>query len=318
MANSQWGVEDMPDQAGKLAVITGANSGIGYEAAKALAGKGARVIMAVRSVEKGEAAAAGVRVAHPSAAVEVMRLDLADLASVRAFAEAFLARHRELPLLINNAGVMAIPYRRTADGFEMQFGTNHLGHFALTGLLLPAVLAAPGARVVSVSSQAHLGGDIAFDNLDGGKGYQRWAAYAQSKIANLLFAYELQRRLAAAGAGAISLACHPGYAATELQAAGARMEGNGLMAGLMNGFNAIFAQSAAMGALPTLFAATSPAAYGGDYIGPDSFGGWRGHPARQRSNARSYSPDLARRLWEVSEQLTGVRYSLPAGVTAAA
>lgn len=315
---THWDISAMPDQGGKLAVITGANSGIGYEAALALAGKGARVIMAVRSEERGRAAAERIRAARPQAQVEVRSLDLADLGSVRRFAEGFLAEHAALPLLINNAGVMALPYRRTADGFEMQFGTNHLGHFALTGLLLPAVLAAPGARVVTVSSGAHQPGKIDFDNLDGSRGYQRWVAYAQSKLANLLFAYELQRRLAGSGAGAISLACHPGYADTELQSAGARMEGSSLGATLAGAMNRLLAQSAAMGALPTLYAATSPDAYGGDYIGPTGFGGWRGYPERSRSNALSYDAALARRLWEVSEQLTGVSYALPRAEAAVA
>ncbi len=312
---THWDIQAIPDQSGKLAVITGANSGIGYEAALALAGKGARVIMAVRSAERGQAAAERIRAAHPHATVEVSALDLADLSSVRRFAEGFLARDEALPLLLNNAGVMAIPYKRTVDGFEMQFGTNHLGHFALTGLLLPALLRAPGARIVNVSSGAHMGGTIAFDNLDGSKGYQRWAAYAQSKLANLLFAYELQRRLSATGV--ISLACHPGYADTNLQTVGPRLDGSSFGERMAGAMNRIFAQSAAMGALPTLFAATSPEAYGGDYIGPGSLGGMRGYPTRQRSNARSYDPALAKRLWEVSEQLTKVTYSFPQGAAVA-
>jgi NAD(P)-dependent dehydrogenase (short-subunit alcohol dehydrogenase family) len=308
---NHWTTDNIPDQRGRLAVITGANSGIGYEAALALAGKGAHVVLAVRSEERGRAALARIAAAHPGARAEVRPLDLADLASVRRFAEGMLRDHAALPLLINNAGVMAIPYRRTADGFEMQFGTNHLGHFALAGLLLPALLAAPGARVVTVSSQAHQMGRIDFDNLDGSHGYQRWAAYGQSKLANLLFAYELQRRLAAAGAGAISLACHPGFADTELQAVGPRMDGTPFGDKLAKGLNKLLAQSAAMGALPTLYAATSPDAFGGDYVGPEGFGGWRGYPVRQRSTAASYSPGVARRLWEISERLTGVTYDLP-------
>ncbi|MCS6883176.1 MAG: oxidoreductase [Oscillochloridaceae bacterium] len=312
-----WTLDAMPDQQGRLVVITGANSGIGFEAAKALAGKGARVILAVRNAAKGQVALEKIRAVHPQAQVELDLLDLADLSSVRAFAERFQTRYSALPVLINNAGVMATPYRRTADGFELQFGTNHLGHFALTGLLLPAILAAPGARVVTVSSMAHSFGQINFDNLDGSKGYQRWMAYGQSKLANLLFAYELQRRFAASGARAISLACHPGYADTELQKVGPRMDGFALGEALSGLLNRVFAQSAAMGALPTLYAATSPDAHGGDFIGPDGPGGARGYPVPQRSNARSYDPALARRLWEVSEQLTGVRYAFPAEVYAA-
>lgn len=312
MAESRWTADDMPDQRGKLALVTGASSGIGYEAARALAAKGARVILAVRSLEKGEASAAAIRRAHPRAALEVMALDLADLASVRRFADAFGEQHGSLPLLINNAGVMALPYRRTADGFEMQFGTNHLGHFALTGLLLPAILAAPAARVVTVSSGAHTGGAIDFANLDGSRGYRPWGAYSQSKLANLLFAYELQRRFVAAGADAISVGCHPGYAATNLQAAGPRMSGSRLGAAAMDIANALLGQSAAMGALPTLYAATADGVAGCDYIGPTGLMGMRGYPAKGRSSARSYDLELARRLWQVSEQLTGVSYDMTA------
>lgn len=312
-----WTIDAMPDQRDRLVAITGANSGIGFEAAKALAGKGAHVILAVRSATRGQAAIEKIRTAHPRAQVELEMLDLADLASVRAFAERFEARYGALPLLINNAGVMATPYRRTADGFELQFGTNHLGHFALTGLLLPAILAAPGARVVTVSSMVHSFGKIDFDNLDGSKGYQRWIAYSQSKLANLLFAYELQRRFAATGARAISVACHPGYADTELQKVGPRMDGFALGEVMSGMLNRVFAQSAGMGALPTLYAATAPEVHGGDFIGPDGLGGARGYPVPQRSNARSYDPELARRLWEVSEQLTGVRYAFPEEVYAA-
>jgi NAD(P)-dependent dehydrogenase (short-subunit alcohol dehydrogenase family) len=306
MAIHKWTSVDIPDQAGKLVVVTGANSGLGYETAWELAGKGARVVLAVRDEEKGRAAAEAIQRAYPRAQVEVMALDLADLRSVRRFANTFLARYDTLPLLINNAGVMALPYRRTVDGFEMQFGTNHLGHFALTGLLLPAILAAPGGRVVTVSSGAHTNGSIDFDNLDGSKGYRPWRAYAQSKLANLLFAYELQRLLAA-GATALSVGCHPGWAATNLQAAGPRMAGARLRVRFMTVANRVLAQSAAMGALPILYAATAEAVNGCDYIGPTSWGGMRGYPGKVRSSARSYDVALARRLWQVSEDLTAVR-----------
>ena len=312
MAAQPWTYDSIPDQRGKLAVVTGGNSGIGYEAALALAGKGAQVILAVRSAQRGQEAAAGIRRAYPQAAVEVLELDLASLASVRRAAEALQRRHAALPLLINNAGVMALPHRRTADGFEMQFGTNHLGHFALTGLLLPALLAAPGARVVNVSSMLHTSGAIDFDNLDGARGYNRWRAYSQSKLANLLFTYELQRRLAAAGAGALSVACHPGYASTNLQSAGARMDGSRFSELLTTFGNRLLAQSAAMGALPTLYAALAPDIHGGEYVGPTGLLGWRGYPGVLRSSERSYDQTAARRLWQVSEQLTGVSYSLPA------
>ncbi len=305
---SKWRVSDIPSQAGKTAIITGGNSGIGYEAARALAAKGARVILAVRSADKGQRAAAAIRQETPGAAVDVMPLDLADLGSVRRFGEAFLARGEALPLLLNNAGVMDLPYHTTPDGFEVHFGTNHLGHFALTGHLLPAILAAPGARVVTVSSMMHLRGQIDFDNLNGKLGYD---AYSQSKLANVLFAYELQRQFAAHHDAALSVACHPGYASTNLQHAGPRMAGARVRGVVMRVANRLFAQSAAMGALPTLYAAIAPGVNGCDYIGPTGMGGSRGAPGKVRSSQASYDEALARRLWQVSEELTGVRYTFP-------
>ena len=310
MAATQWTTNDIPNQSGKVAVVTGGNSGIGYEAALALAGKGAHVILAVRSAEKGQAAVTAIQRAHPGAAAEAMALDLSNLGSVQRFANTFLQRFEKLPLLIDNAGVMALPYTRTADGFEMQFGTNHLGHFALTGLLMPAILAAPSARVVVVSSGLHTSGNIDFGNLDGKQSYRPWIAYSQSKLANLLFAYELQRRFSAAGAGAIAAGCHPGWAATNLQAAGPRMSGSRFSEQLMEVANRLLAQSAAMGALPTLYAATAPDVNGCDYIGPTQMLGMRGAPGKIKSSARSYDPTLAAQLWQVSEQLTGVHYDL--------
>lgn len=314
MATEKWTADAIPEQSGKLVVITGGNSGIGYEAARVLAAKGARVLLAVRSVERGEAARDKIRREHASAEVEVMELDLSVLASVLRFAETFGQQHDALPLLINNAGVMALPYRRTADGFEMQFGTNHLGHFALTGLLLPALLAAPKARVVTVSSGLHTSGQIRFDDLDGSKSYAPGTAYSQSKLANLLFAYELQRQFEAAGASAISVGCHPGYAETNLQGVGPRMAGSRMRETLMKVANTLFAQSAEMGALPTLYAAVAEDVNGCDYIGPTGLMGLRGYPAKVRSNALSYDPRLAQRLWQVSEGLTGVSFELLAPV----
>jgi NAD(P)-dependent dehydrogenase (short-subunit alcohol dehydrogenase family) len=245
-----------------------------------------------------------------------MALDLSDLSSVRRFAVDFRQRFASLPLLINNAGVMALPYRRTSDGFEMQFGTNHLGHFALTGLLLPAIVAAPHARVVVVSSSMHVPGKIDFDNLDGRRAYGPWRAYSQSKLANLLFAYELQRRLTSSGVDTLAAGCHPGYAATNLQTAGSRMSGSRLGELFSEAGNRLFAQSAAMGALPTLYAATAADIHGGEYIGPLGLMGMRGAPGKIRSSARSHDRAVAARLWQVSEDLTGVRYELPAGQAA--
>ncbi len=302
-----WTADDIPDLQAKVIVVTGGNSGIGYEAAEALAGKRANVVLAVRDEGKGIRAADRIRREHRAAAIEVMRLDLANLESIRHFASALRQAHPALSILINNAGVMAIPHRRTADDFEMQFGTNHLGHFALTGLLLPAILAAPHARVVTVSSINHMIGRIEFDDLNASRGYGRWSAYAQSKLANLLFAYELQRRFEQAGADAISVACHPGYAATNLQAAGPRMAGSRAREAFWRMAH-LFAQSAEAGALPLLYAATAAGVKRGDYIGPRRLFGLRGHPGRAWSNRRSHDSAVARRLWQVSEELTGVHY----------
>ena len=310
--NRPWTADDIPDLAGKTAVVTGGNSGIGFEAARQMARKGAHVILACRDAGRAAEAVQQIRTLQPSSSLEAMALDLASLESVHRFARDFAAKGIPLDVLCNNAGVMAIPRRTTAEGFEMQLGTNHLGHFALTGLLLEPLLAAPAARVVNVSSTAHKPGRIDFDDLQGEKRYGKWLAYAQSKLANLLFTYELQRRLEAAGAPAISVACHPGYSATNLQSVGPQMSGSRLAARLMDVGNRLFSQPAAMGALPTLYAATSPDARGGDYIGPDGFMENHGHPRKTSSTARSHDREVARRLWEVSEQLTSVRYPLPA------
>jgi NAD(P)-dependent dehydrogenase (short-subunit alcohol dehydrogenase family) len=312
MANAKaWSADDVPDLGGRTIVVTGANSGIGYEAARVLAARHARVILACRNLDKAHAAAAAaITAAHPEGAVDAMELDLASLASVRAFADAFHQRYPRLDVLCNNAGVMAIPYRRTADGFEMQLGTNHLGHFALTGLLMDPLLAADGARVVTVSSGMHHIGTMRFDDLQSQRRYNKWLAYGQSKLANLLFAFELQRRAERAGARLISTGCNPGYAATNLQTAGPRMEGSALMESLWGWSNRLFAQDAVQGALPTLYAATAPEVRGGDYIAPIYYGRARGAPHRARCSARARDPQAASRLWQVSEQLTGVRYPI--------
>jgi NAD(P)-dependent dehydrogenase (short-subunit alcohol dehydrogenase family) len=306
--NHQWTLKDIPDLTGKTAIVTGANSGLGYETARGLAGKGAQVVLACRNLEKGEAAIDRILAEHPDAMLKVLELDLADLASVRRFADAYISEGQALHIVCNNAGVMAIPYRKTVDGFEMQFGTNHLGHFALTGLLIGPIVHTGRSRVVTVSSSAHRFGRIDFDGLKAEKSYNAWAAYGQSKLANLLFAYELQRRLEAASVDAISVAAHPGYAATNLQSVGKRMGGSSFQAAILKLINRLFAQNAAMGALPILYAATAPDVHGGDYIGPDGFLEQRGYPKKARSSKRSYDQKLARKLWAVSEELTGVRY----------
>jgi NAD(P)-dependent dehydrogenase (short-subunit alcohol dehydrogenase family) len=291
---SKWTAADLPSQEGRTIIVTGANSGIGLVSARELARAGAHVILAVRNVAKGEAAAA--EVGHGA---EVRALDLASLASVRSFAEGVRG---PVDVLINNAGVMAVPESRTADGFEMQIGTNHLGHFALTGLLLDRIT----DRVVTVSSGAHRIGKIRLDDLNWERGYRRWPAYGQSKLANLLFTFELQRRLAAADSSVIATAAHPGYAATNLQSHTASIQDT-----IMGVLNHVLAQSADMGALPTLFAATQ-AIPGGSYVGPDGLGEQRGHPHLVGCSAEARDEAVAARLWELSEQLTGVASALPA------
>ena len=304
----RWTAADMPDLADKTVIVTGANSGLGFEGAKAFAARGASVVLACRSAEKGAAALESIRRDVAAAKVELLPLDLASLASVRELAERFAAAHERLDVLCNNAGVMALPRRETADGFEMQLGTNHLGHFALTGLLLPKLLAAPGARVVNQSSTAHRFGRMRFDDLNGTRGYGKWSAYGQSKLANLLFTFELQRRFERKGASAIAVACHPGYSATELQFAGARMEGSTLMERIFGLGNQLLAQSAAMGALPMLYAATASDVRGGDYVGPDGLAEMWGHPRKVGCTAAARDADSAVRLWAMSQEMTGVRY----------
>ena len=301
--STKWTTADIPDQSGRLAIVTGANSGLGLVTARELARAGAQVVMTARSEDKGREALRAVEVRAPGAQLELELLDLANLDSVRAFAERVRERHPEVDLLINNAGVMATPRRETADGFELQFGTNHLGHFALTGLLLATLEGRDDARVVTLSSGAHRGGRIAFDNLRGERRYFRWTAYSQSKLANLLFALELDRRLRAAGSTVKSLAAHPGWSATNLQTSGPPK----LDAVLMAPVNRFYAQDADVGALATLFAATQPGLEGGQYIGPDGFAEMRGHPQPVKPSRSARDEELARRLWEVSEEMTGVK-----------
>ncbi|MEM9075299.1 MAG: oxidoreductase [Myxococcota bacterium] len=295
----------LPSLHDQAVIVTGANSGIGFEASRALAERGAVVVLACRNLEKGRAAVARIKEGSPRARVYLEALDLADLASVRTFAERMNERLEVLHRLINNAGVMALPYRRTADGFEMQMGTNHYGHFALTGLLLDLLLAAPNARVVTVSSLAHFFGGIRFRDPNWENFYQRWAAYGQSKLANVLFAFELERRFRAAGTSALSVACHPGFASTNLQFVGPTLDGSKAMMALMKWNNRYVAQSAAEGALPTLYAAYGNVS-GGYYIGPD--GALRGAPKPARASKKARDPELAARLWALSEESTGVYF----------
>jgi NAD(P)-dependent dehydrogenase (short-subunit alcohol dehydrogenase family) len=297
----RWDAERIPDQSGRIAVVTGANSGLGLVTARELARRGALVVLACRNMEKGKAALAEVTEAASGATPELTQLDLASLSSVRSFAEGFTAAHDGLDLLINNAGVMAAPRRFTEDGFELHLGTNHLGHFALTNQLLPHMEGRDDARVVTLSSNAHKTvRHIAFDNLNGERHYFRWNAYGQSKLANLLFALELDRRLRARGSTVKSLAAHPGYAATNLQSAAAPLVDRLVM----KVANAVVAQDDEMGALPVLYAATEPGLEGGTYVGPDGIGEQRGHPTIVRPNRVARDEESARRLWEVSAEVT--------------
>jgi NAD(P)-dependent dehydrogenase (short-subunit alcohol dehydrogenase family) len=303
-SDGKWTTGDMPDQSGRVAVVTGANTGLGYHAAAALAQTGAHVVLAVRNLEKGNHALARIVAAHPTADVTLQELDLSSLASVRAAATALRKAYPRIDLLINNAGVMWTPKQNTADGFEMQFGTNHLGHFALTGLLLDNLLPVRNSRVVTVSSMGHrLRAAIHFDDLQWEHGYDRYAAYGQSKLANLLFTYELQRRLAEHHANTVAVAAHPGASSTELGRSAPT-----LIKPLFAVAGTFLFQSAAMGALPTLRAATDPDVEGGQYYGPDGLGEQRGHPKVVSSSAQSHDEELQHRLWAVSEELTGVTY----------
>ncbi len=308
MPAGKWTAADIPDQTGRRAVVTGANSGLGLATALELARAGANVVLACRDTAKGERAQATITTAVPAAQTELAELDLADLGSVRAFAANLVAQQPKLELLINNAGVMAPPRRLTKDGFESQLGTNHLGHFALTGLLLPALLAAAQPRVVTLSSEAHRIGWMNFDDLQSERRYNNWLAYGKSKLANLLFCFELQRRATEASAALVSVAAHPGYAATNLQFAG---PSHSYEKAIMAVTNKLIAQSAEMGALPTLYAATAPDLPGGSFVGPDGFLEQRGHPKIVTAAGRAYDQAAWRRLWETSEQLTGVRYEFP-------
>jgi NAD(P)-dependent dehydrogenase (short-subunit alcohol dehydrogenase family) len=300
---AKWTAADIPDQTGRVAVITGANTGLGYETAAALADRGARVVLAVRNLDKGKEAATRITAQSPDADVALQELDLTSLVSIRAAADQLRSEHDRIDLLINNAGVMWTPKSTTKDGFELQFGTNHLGHFAFTGLLLERLLPVAGSRVVTVSSIGHrILADIHFDDLQWERSYNRVAAYGQAKLANLLFTYELQRRLAPRGT-TIAVAAHPGGSRTELSRNLPRLLGR-----VFSAVEPLVSQDAATGALPTVRAGTDPGVLGGQYYGPDGFGEMQGHPRVVASSAKSHDVDLQRRLWAVSEQLTGVVY----------
>jgi len=306
LMSAKWTAEQIPEQRGRTAIVTGANSGLGLASARELARHGADVVLACRNLEKGVAAQREIEALAPTTRVELAELDLASLASVQAFAETFLAEHDGLDLLLNNAGVMAPPRRETADGFELQFGTNVLGHFALTGRLIGAMEGRTDARVVTLSSNAHKMGKIKLDDLQSERGYRRWSAYGQSKLGDLMISLELDRRLRAAGSTVTSVAAHPGYAATNLQTAAAPL----IDRLVMRATNVLVAQSADMGALSTLYAASAPGVRGGSYIGPDGFGEFRGHPHVVSPSGAARDEQTATRLWAACEELTGVRFEL--------
>lgn len=288
---------------GKTIIVTGASNGIGLEAARVLSNQGAHVILAVRNLSKGEEAVASVKDQNKDAKVEAMQLDLSDLGSVRSFVKQFISRFNRLDLLINNAGVMVPPYEKTKDGFELQFGTNHLGHFALTGLLLPLLKKTPSSRVVTLSSIAHRGATINFDNLDGSKGYKAMNFYRQSKLANLLFSKELDDRLKQHGIPVVSVACHPGITSTNLFKFGKKDSPS-----FFKKILALFFQSVEMGVLPTIYAATEESLKGGEYIGPEGRGNRTGYPTIENPAQGTYNKQTMKKLWDVSEKLTGVVY----------
>ncbi len=301
MTKKKWNMDNIPDQKGRIAIVTGSSSGIGFETARVLAGKNATIIIAVRNLGKGNNAAGKIKAQYKNAVVHIMELDLANLNSVKTFADNFIKNYSRLDLLINNAGVMIPPYSKTVDGFELQFGTNYLGHFALTSLLFHLIKNTTNSRIVNVSSTAHRSGNLDFDDLNWEKRkYKAWRAYGDSKISNLYFTYELQKKLDNEKIKVIVAASHPGWTATDLQRHSKVFE-------FLNGF---FAQKIDMGALPTLYAATAADVTGGDYFGPSGWQEWRGYPKKVESNALSHDKNIASKLWDVSEKLTGIKFNM--------
>lgn len=308
LKKKKWKAEDIPDQSGKIIIMTGANSGLGLEATKELVRKGATVIMACRNIEKGKDAVDEVITEIPNAKVELMELDLSKLVSVREFAKNFNQKFDKLDVLVNNAGIMQPPYTVTEDGFELQIGVNHFGHYVLTGLLLDKLKFSPGSRVVNQSSIAHSRGIINFEDINSKDKYSRLGAYGQSKLANLLFNNELDRLFKENSTDTIAVGVHPGYTATKLQHNGPTLGGKSIWSRLYTVTNKIMAQGVDKGILPMLYAATEDDVTGGDYIGPGGFSGMRGYPKRIKSSERSYSLEDANTLWDLSEELTGLKY----------
>lgn len=297
-----WTEENIKSLEGKIIVITGGSSGIGLEAAKVLSSKGAEVIIAVRNMEKGELAAKSIKELNPASKVDVMHIELSDLESVKLFVESFALKYKKLDMLINNAGVMVPPLKLTKQGYELQFGTNHLAHFTLTGLLLPLMNDVPESRIITVSSIAARGGKIFFDNLDAKKGYSAFKFYSQSKYSNLLFGKKLDNLLKERGSQTKSIICHPGVSATNLTSRGSGKPSPGILSW---GFRLV-GQPASMGALPTLFAATEPSLRGGEFIGPDGWDNWRGYPTITGDLKKLYKESVAEKLWKISTDITGI------------
>lgn len=308
MSKRNWTQNDIPDLTGKVIVVTGANSGLGFESSRVMAEKGGTVVMTARNMQKGEKARAEILQAHPAASIDLIQLDVGSLASVREFVAAFKAKYDRLDILLNNAGVMAIPRQLTPDGFEMQLGVNHLGHFALTGLLLDVIIRTPGARIHNVSSSANYTGSINFDDLMGEQEYSRWAAYGQSKLANVFFTFELQKRLTAAGFDTIANTSHPGLVIGNLQANSVEQSGTSLEGLLYRVIQPILAQDIEMGILPMLYGMTAEDAQGGVFYGPRTFN-LRGYPAEKKPNKAAFDAAALKRFWDISEQLTGVTYN---------
>ncbi|MBI1297605.1 SDR family NAD(P)-dependent oxidoreductase [bacterium] len=306
--NQQWTHSDIPSLAGKVVVITGANSGLGFECAKTLTAKGATVVMTARNIRKGEDAYKEILNDQPNAMLDLMKLDVGDLSSVHAFVAAFENKYNRLDILLNNAGVMAIPRQETPDGFEMQLGVNHLGHFALTGLLLDVITKTPNARIHNVSSSANYTGTINFDDLMGKQTYSRWGAYGQSKLANIFFTFELQKRLKAAGHDTITNVSHPGVVVGNLQANSVQQSGTVFEGFLYRLMGPILAQNITMGVLPMLYGMIAKEATGGVFYGPRTFN-MRGYPTETKANKEAYNADALRRFWDTSEQLTGVTFN---------
>lgn len=305
--SKNWTAQDIPNLDGKIVVITGANSGLGFECSHILAEKGATVVMAVRTIAKGEQAKSDILRDTPQASLDVMALDVGDLSSVREFAQAFKAKYDRLDILLNNAGVMAIPRQETVDGFEMQLGVNHLGHFALTGLLLDVIVKTPNARIHNVTSSANYTGTINFDDLMGEKDYGRWSAYGQSKLANVFFTFELHKRLSKAGFDTVVNTSHPGIVLTNLQSTSVEQSGTGFEAFMYRLIEPLIAQDISMGVLPMLYGMTAENAKGGAFYGPRLFN-MRGYPAEKKANSEANDAQALKRFWEISEDLTGVHY----------